>query len=129
MDRSSDANLSSMQTGPHVQREMRTSDADLRNPVTYTGLSNLVSYFKRGSEEPVTPRSGGHRDVSAAYIRRTEIPSRIYAKYQYGKNQSTEARGALYIPIYKYNYKAITGCDTILQEYYITDRHKCENTK
>ena len=40
-----------------------------------------------------------------------------------------KVRGALYIPIYEYNYKVITGCDTILQEYYITDRRKCENTK
>ena len=45
------------------------------------------------------------------------------------KNQSMEACGALYIPTYKYNYKVITGCDTILQKYYITDRRKCENTK
>ena len=37
--------------------------------------------------------------------------------------------GALYIPTYEYNYKVITGCDTILQYYYITDRRKCENTK
>jgi len=37
-----------------------------------------------------------------------------------GKNQSTKIRDALYIPIYEYNYKVITGCDTILQEYYIT---------
>ena len=33
---------------------------------------------------------------------------------------------ALYIPTYEYNYKVITGCDTILQEYYITDRPNCE---
>jgi len=45
------------------------------------------------------------------------------------KNQSTEARDALYIPTYEYNYKAITRCDTILQKYYITDRRKCEHTK
>ena len=45
------------------------------------------------------------------------------------KNQSTEVRIALYIPTYEYNYKVITGCDTILQEYYITGRHNCENTK
>ena len=37
--------------------------------------------------------------------------------------------GALYILTYEYNYKVITWCDTILQEYYITERHKCENTK
>ena len=46
-----------------------------------------------------------------------------------GKNQSTGARGALYIPTYEYNYKVITRCGTILQEYYITDKSKCENTK
>jgi len=40
-----------------------------------------------------------------------------------------KVRGALYISIYEYNYKVITGCDTILQEYYMTDRRKCENTK
>ena len=38
-------------------------------------------------------------------------------------------RGALYIPAKEYNYKVITGCDIILQEYYIIDRHKCENIK
>jgi len=31
----------------------------------------------------VTPRSGGYEDVTATYIRRPEIPSRIYAKHQY----------------------------------------------
>ena len=36
---------------------------------------------------------------------------------------------ALYIPTYRYNYKVIIGCDTILQEYYITDMRKCEDTK
>ena len=34
------------------------------------------------------------------------------------KNQSTEARGALYIPSYEYNYKVITSCDTILHHQY-----------
>ena len=46
-----------------------------------------------------------------------------------GKNQISKIRGALYIPTYEYNYKVITRCDTILQEYYITDGRKCENTK
>ena len=40
-----------------------------------------------------------------------------------------KVRGALYIPTYEYNYKVITGCDTILKEYYITDTRKCKNTK
>ena len=34
------------------------------------------------------------------------------------KNQSTKVRGALHIPTHEYNYKVITECDTILQEYY-----------
>jgi len=38
-----------------------------------------------------------------------------------GKNQSKKVYGALYIPTYEYNYKFITGYDTILQEYYITN--------
>jgi len=64
---------------------------------------------------------------------------RIYAGRKYphiytlsistGKNQSTKLRDVLYIPTYEYNYKVITRCDTILQEYYITDRCKCENIK
>ena len=45
------------------------------------------------------------------------------------KNQSSKIRGALYILTYQQNYKVITRYDTILQEYYITDRHKYENTK
>ena len=45
------------------------------------------------------------------------------------KNQSSKRHGALYIPTYEYNYKVITRGDTILKEYYITDRCKCENTK
>ena len=40
-----------------------------------------------------------------------------------------KVRGALYILTYEYNCKVITGRDTILQECYITDRRKCENTK
>ena len=64
---------------------------------------------------------------------------RIYVgqKYPYiythsigtGKNQSSKICIALCITIYEYNYKVITKCDTILQEYYIIDRRKCENTK
>ena len=46
-----------------------------------------------------------------------------------GKNQSSKIRGTLYIPTYEYNYKVITRCDTILKEYYITDRRKYENQK
>ena len=62
----------------------------------------------------------------------------IYAGWKYphvytpsistGENLSIEAHGALYVPTYEYNYKVIKRCDTILQEYYITDRSNCENT-
>jgi len=58
------------------------------------------------------------------------MPSHIYMlSISTIKNQSTEARSALYSPTYEYNYKVITRCDTILQEYYIIDRRNCENTK
>jgi len=40
-----------------------------------------------------------------------------------------KVRGALYIPTYEYNYKVITGCDTILQENYIINRRICKNKK
>ena len=33
--------------------------------------------------ENVTPRSCGYGDVTATYIRRSKIPSRIYIKHQY----------------------------------------------
>jgi len=54
----------------------------------------------------------------------------IYAlSISIGKNQSLKIRGALYIPTLEYNYKVITRCDTILEEYYITDSRNCESTK
>ena len=46
-----------------------------------------------------------------------------------GKNQSLKICGALYISTYEYNYKVITRCDTILQEFTSPDRRKCENIK
>ena len=72
----------------------------------------------------VMSRSREYENVTATYIRRSKIPS-----HSTGKNQSKKVRGALYIPTYVYNYKVIIRCDTILQEYFITDRRKCENTK
>ena len=64
---------------------------------------------------------------------------RIYAGQKYphiytlsistSKNQRTKIRGTLHIPTYEYNYKVIRGCDTILEEYYITGMRRCENTK
>ena len=50
--------------------------------------------------QTVTPRSGGYGDVTATYIRRSEIPSRIYAKHQY-KQESEYGRTwhkSIYIP-------------------------------
>jgi len=40
-----------------------------------------------------------------------------------------KVHGVLYTPTYENNYKVMIECNTILQEYYITDRRKCENTK
>jgi len=75
------------------------------------------------------PQPRGYGDITATYIRKSKIPSHIYAKHQYRQESEYEVHGALYIPTYWYNYKVITECDTILQEYYITDRRNCENTK
>ena len=62
-------------------------------------------------------------------MRRSKIPWHIYAKHQYRQESEFKNCGALYIPTHEYNYKVITRCDTILKEYYITDRCICENTK
>ena len=46
----------------------------------------------------VTPRSHGYGDVTATYIRRSEVPSRIYAKHQYNENQSTTNVASIHMP-------------------------------
>ena len=69
----------------------------------------------------VTPQSRGYGDVTAMYICRSKYPHIYTISISTGKNQSTKAHGALYIPTYEYNYKVITRCDKILHEYYITD--------
>ena len=74
-------------------------------------------------------RSSGYGDVVVTYIRRSEYPHIDTLSICTSKNQGTDVRCALYISTYEYNYKVITGCDTKLQEYYITDRGKCQNTK
>jgi len=80
--------------------------------------------------EDVTPRSRGHEDVTATYIYRLETPPHVYTlSISTSKNQSKKVCGTLYILTYGYNYKVIIGSDTILQEYYITDRRKCENIR
>ena len=48
-----------------------------------TCLKMFSRSFPSSGKGIVTPRSGGYRDVTATYIRRSEIPSRIYAKHQY----------------------------------------------
>jgi len=63
------------------------------------------------------------------YICKLKIPSVYTLSIGTDKNQSTKVHSTLYIATYEYNYKVIIGRDTILQEYYITDRRKCKNTK
>ena len=46
----------------------------------------------------VTPRSHGYGDVTATYIRRSEIPSRIYAKHQYRQEAEYGSTVVIYIP-------------------------------
>ena len=74
----------------------------------------------------VTPRSGGYGDATATYIRRSEIPSRIYAKHQYNKNQSTEVRGICLYTFQHKDYKVITERDILVHVHYITARYKSE---
>ena len=74
------------------------------------------------------PQSRGYRDITATYICNRKCPYIYTLKISTNKNQSTKVHGALCIPTHEYNYKVITGCDTILQEYYITGRRNCENT-
>jgi len=75
------------------------------------------------------PRSRGYGDVTVTYIRRSEIHSRIYAKHQYMQESEYVNTWCIIHSKYEYNYKVITRGDTILQEYYITDSRKCENTR
>jgi len=72
----------------------------------------------------VKPRSRGYGDVTATYIRRSEIPLRIYTKHQYRQESECESIVVIYIPTEKYKYMVITESDTILQEYYITRKYK-----
>ena len=62
------------------------------------------------------------------YKRRSKILSLYTLSIRAGKKQSMKVCGALYIPTIEFNYKVIIGCDPILQEYYITNRRKHENT-
>ena len=62
----------------------------------------------RGCLVGVTPRTRGYGDVTATYIRRTEIPSHIYAKHQYRQESECESIVVIYIPKEKYKYIVIT---------------------
>jgi len=75
------------------------------------------------------PRSRGYRDVTVMYDVGQKHTHIYMLSISTDKNQSAKVRGTLYIPTYEYNYKVITGYVIILQEYYVTDRRKCENTK
>ena len=75
------------------------------------------------------PWSCGYGDVTVTYIVGQKYPHIYTLSISTDKNQSTKVCCALYIPTHEYNYKVIIGCNTILQEYYTTDRHKCENVK
>ena len=59
----------------------------------------------------MAPRSRGYGDVTATYIRRSKIPSRIYAKHQYMQETECESTVVIYIPIEKYKYMVITESD------------------
>ena len=61
-------------------------EATLEKPITWDQFSK--GFYERffpatAQKEIVTPRSHGYGDVTATYIRRSELPSRIYAKHQY----------------------------------------------
>ena len=63
----------------------------------------------------ITPRSHGYGNVTATYIRRSEIPSRIYAKHQYKQESEYDKRNAhSYANIRSTKYKVITGRDILL---------------
>jgi len=49
-------------------------------------------------EELVTPRSHWYGDIIATYIRRSKIPSRIYAKHQYRQKLEYGSIMVIYIP-------------------------------
>ena len=77
------------------------------------------SNFAPGLYPCVTPRSCGYGNVTTTYIRRLEIPSRIYAKYQYRQESEYGSTVVIYILIEKYKYTVITGCNPIIQKYCI----------
>ena len=77
----------------------------------------------------VTPLSHGYRDVTATYIRRSEIPLHIYAKHQYRQESECGSIVVIYIPTEKYKYMVITESDTILQDITSPENTKVRYTK
>ena len=88
----------------------------------YIADSRHDSVFMYFENRGVTPRSRRYGDITVTYIHRSEIPSRIYAKYK--QDSEYESTVIIYIPTEKYKYMVITESDTILQEYYITKEYK-----
>ena len=77
----------------------------------------------------VTPRSRRYGDITATYIHRSEIPSRIYAKHQYRKESEFGSTVVIYISTEKYKYMVITEGDTILQDITSPENIKVYYTK
>ena len=75
------------------------------------------------------PRSGGYGTLLQCIYAGQKYPYIYTLSISTCKNQSSEIHGALYIPTYEYNYKVIIRCDTILKEYYITNRRNYENIR
>ena len=120
-----------------VELEARVSDAKLETHIQHH-INKETQSLRLAFQHCISAQTQSSRVKSRS--RGTEtLLRRIYAGQKYphiytlsiskGKNQSMEARGSLYILIYEYNYKVITRCDTILQQYYINDKRKCKNTE
>ena len=86
-------------------------------------ISNQV--IQQSSTGIVAPRSGGYGDATTTYIRRSEIPSCIYAKHQYRLVKEYGSTGQ-YTFQHK-DYKVITEHDILVHVHYITARYKSEN--
>ena len=71
------------------------------------------------------PHPTGYGDATVTYILRVKISSYTYAKQvMYSQELEYESTVVLYIPTLQSKYIVITGCDPILQEYYIIKGYK-----
>ena len=100
-----------------------------RQTLNYNKVSAALVNYEVRRQDSVTPQFCEYGDVTMTYIRRSGYPHIYTLSISTCKNLNMKVRGALYIPIYEYNYKVITRRDTILQEYYIIHRRNCKNTK